>query len=390
MMDIYNILVLGWIMPLLTALITEIKNYINSILYKTIYIKQDIPIFKEIKFFVTNHALNITSLEFCSSNLSKKNKLLGCKSNIPYSIYEGKYYIKINGIMCTIILEKDDKKISISCFSWKSFKPIYDIIALAKKEYDIEYNNSIMMYTQHYESWCMNKTIQARKLSSIILDENIINSVITKIDNFNNNIDFYNKIGVPYKLCLLLKGKAGTGKTSLCNVLAGYYKKNLYIFDPLITPAYFDLSIKAIASNSIVLIEDLDRAFSAVRNNADGNEIVEWKAKFDMAKFLNFLDGANSKEGLIIIITVNNTDVFPEALLRSGRIDLEVNIGYCTKKMLKQYINMFYDKCSNKKILDKIANKLYTNNLTLSKVQQYLLNFIDEPENALMGIEKKI
>ncbi len=385
-MNIYNILVLGWLMPLISSLITEIKNYVNSILYRTIHVAVDVASFKELKFLITNHAFNITSLEFCANNLCTNSKLSSFNTDIPYTIYKGKYYMKIDGVMCTVILT--DKEITLSCFSWKSFKPIYNIINLAKKEYDRKYFDTITVYSHDsYDRWVMTKNIKVRSLSNIVLDENILDSIIVKIDNFKNNFDFYNKIGIPYKITLLFKGPPGTGKSSLSNILAGYYKKNLYVLDPM--NEMFDKSIKNISANSILLIEDLDRAFTAIRNNKDGNEIVEWKPNFNMSKFLNLLDGINIKEGIIVIMTANSTDVFPEALLRSGRIDLELNIGYCTKKMLKQYINMFYEKRINKKIIEELANKLYTNNLALSKVQQYLLNYIDEPEKALKNIEKK-
>ena len=74
-------------------------------------------------------------------------------------------------------------------------------------------------------------------------------------------------------------------------------------------------------------------------------------SKNSLSRLLNILDGIIETPGRIIIMTTNNANKIDPALLRPGRIDIQINFTKCSKNMAKDIINKFYD--SNINELDK-------------------------------------
>ena len=52
--------------------------------------------------------------------------------------------------------------------------------------------------------------------------------MISILDNFNTRSELLQSIGIPNKLCILLEGPTGTGKSSTILTIASYLKKDIY------------------------------------------------------------------------------------------------------------------------------------------------------------------
>ena len=63
-------------------------------------------------------------------------------------------------------------------------------------------------------NWSCTKNKVRRPLSSIILPEGVIDSIVRDAREFLNTADWYAKAGIPHRRGYLLYGPPGTGKSS--------------------------------------------------------------------------------------------------------------------------------------------------------------------------------
>lgn len=89
--------------------------------------------------------------------------------------------------------------------------------------------------------------------------------------------------------------------------------------------------------SSIIIIEDID-----ISLNLDGKSDSQKQAIEDKIQWLmQVLDGTESIENAIIIITTNKIDKIDNRLLRKGRIDKKIEIGYFDRDEMKEMCNNF-------------------------------------------------
>jgi SpoVK/Ycf46/Vps4 family AAA+-type ATPase len=81
------------------------------------------------------------------------------------------------------------------------------------------------------------------------------------------------------------------------------------------------------------------------------------KKLFTLSSFLSCLDGHIISEGNIIIMTTNHVELIDPACIRPGRMDVHLELGYCTYYQL---------------------NKLYKNIINISDLSEYILKNIPE------------
>ena len=71
-----------------------------------------------------------------------------------------------------------------------------------------------------------------------------------------------------------------------------------------------------------------------------------------MQGFLNCMDGFNSQEGMILILTTNYPEKLDSALKRSGRIDYSIELTYVDKDQAYDIYKSFFED-------DNIFNELW-------------------------------
>jgi hypothetical protein len=192
--------------------------------------------------------------------------------------------------------------------------------------------------------WAYDSSIPKRTFENIFLKENHINKIKDPITNFikKETYNDYNKHGIPYKLNIMLHGAPGVGKTSLIHTIASECDANLCILNinaELKEEAMIDAisQVNEDDKKSILVLEDIDCIFADRKTNDS------LKNNITMNGILNCLDGFNNPEGLIVIMTTNFPDKLDDALVRSGRIDLDIELTYLdkfqTRKMFLSFFN---------------------------------------------------
>jgi chaperone BCS1 len=181
-----------------------------------------------------------------------------------------------------------------------------------------------------------------RPLESVILATGVKSQIMTDLHSFLQSAGWYRSRGIPYRRGYLFYGPPGTGKTSLVKAIAGELDHNICIVN-LSERGLTDDRLNHLLSNlperSLALLEDVDAAFATRQTTADDGY---HGANVTFSGLLNALDGAASGEDRILVLTTNYPERLDPALLRPGRVDLKVEIGYATHEVVEGMWERFY------------------------------------------------
>lgn len=237
-----------------------------------------------------------------------------------------------------------------------------------------------------------------RDIDSIYLPNKHKKDIITDLETFinPNTKKRYNKLGITYKRTYLLEGMPGTGKTSLITGLASKFNANIALvsFTPKMTDVdliralrtlkeYEDDKIDSSKKKRIFLVfEDIDCIFKERKSNDEQRNNITFSG------LLNALDGITTND-LICFITTNYKHNLDSALLRPGRIDYVMQFDYATKEQIIAIYNDFTDsRCSIKSNMFYDACYGLNIKITTALLQQYLMKYIDKPDDAIEHIDE--
>ncbi|RAL07109.1 bifunctional AAA family ATPase chaperone/translocase BCS1 [Aspergillus homomorphus CBS 101889] len=202
--------------------------------------------------------------------------------------------------------------------------------------------------TTIYNSWGtewkpFGKPRSKRPLESVILDEGVKERIVEDVKDFAASSKWYQDRGIPYRRGYLLYGPPGTGKSSFIQALAGELDYDIAIVNLSergLTDDRLNHLLTILPSRTLVLLEDVDAAFSNRRTQTD--EDGYRGANVTFSGLLNALDGVASAEERIIFLTTNHVERLDEALVRPGRVDMTVRLGEVTRYQVGCLWDRFY------------------------------------------------
>ncbi|EEQ32006.1 Complex III assembly protein translocase and chaperone [Microsporum canis] len=194
-----------------------------------------------------------------------------------------------------------------------------------------------------------------RPLDSVILDAGVKERIVADVKDFFSSGAWYHDRGIPYRRGYLLHGPPGTGKSSFIQALAGeldYDIAVLNLSERGLTDDRLNHLLTIIPARTLVLLEDVDAAFSSrrVQSDEDGYR----GANVTFSGLLNALDGVASAEERIIFLTTNHVDKLDEALVRPGRVDMTVRLGEATRYQVSQLWDRFYGELDQSSVYKKV------------------------------------
>lgn len=194
-----------------------------------------------------------------------------------------------------------------------------------------------------------------RKLDTIFIPAETTQQITESIRKFIDGKEWYKKHSIPYHFGMLLYGPPGTGKSSIVKALTEefncyvyYIKQSEFLKAFTENTGGWMSSLTANSKISFVVIEDIDRVpFCNINNtkkiNGKDDELSSTYSSF-LGQFLNVIDGANSPSNVIWIFTTNHIDELEPALIRPGRIDLKIEIGYITNETFSAFLMHHFGK----------------------------------------------
>jgi hypothetical protein len=121
----------------------------------------------------------------------------------------------------------------------------------------------------------------------------------------------------------------------------------------------------------------------------DGANVNE---KLNLSFLLNLLDGILETPGRILIITTNEPDKLDKALIRPGRIDIHLEVGFCTIDMIVDMYHHFFTSEVDMDTTTTINTPIefdvdfddtkYTHKITPAELNKILLDHIHNPKLA--------
>lgn len=224
--------------------------------------------------------------------------------------------------------------------------------------------------------WNRGHKKRKRSMESVILADGVSKTIADDVNGFIENKDWYNDMMIPYRRGYLLTGPPGNGKSSIVTAVASEFNLNINVLN-LGQVGEEELSglMTDMKENSILLLEDIDCAFVEREN----------KIPISLSNLLNLLDGVSAAEGRIVFMTTNHRERLDPALVRPGRIDLELLVDTATPEQVGQLYRRFYDKdpCV-------FVAELGDAKVSMASLQGHFLSYKDSPEGALDNIEELI
>lgn len=230
--------------------------------------------------------------------------------------------------------------------------------------------------------------------------------IINKLNYFLQNKKWYQEQGIPHTIGLLLEGDPGCGKTSFIKStanLTGYHILNFKLceqfdfkeLERIIFNEQISKDIIIPLNKRLIVLEDIDCMIDIVKSRKestnDDNKIIcldeedEENDKEDDEKksskkgkllssnnqqdnitnvlqkmikkdilnnnninnnnlsyLLNILDGIKESQDRIIIMTTNHVEKLDPALIRPGRIDLNIKFKKASIKDIKEILNFYW------------------------------------------------
>ncbi|KAL1536597.1 protein HYPER-SENSITIVITY-RELATED 4-like [Salvia divinorum] len=258
------------------------------------------------------------------------------------------------------------------------------------KIFTVDYEN---MYNLN-DMWNPVTLDHPAKFETLAMDTHQKDVIMRDLERFLRRREYYRKVGKAWKRGYLLYGPPGTGKSSLIAAMANYLNFDVYDLELTELRRNSDLRklLLATANKSILVVEDIDctidfqerlatRATTSVTpfHSREDNQVT-------LSGFLNFVDGLWSSCGdeRIIVFTTNYIERLDPALLRPGRMDMHINMSYCTPCGFRLLASNYLD-IKDHPMFEEIQDLLLNARVTPAEVAEQLLKD-DEPRDALQGL----
>ncbi len=93
--------------------------------------------------------------------------------------------------------------------------------------------------------------------------------------------------------------------------------------------------VDGLPNATVLLIEDVDCVFKEKRETTATTGVT-------LSGLLNALDGVSSREGRVLFLATNHPERLDPALVRPGRVDKKIKLGYATADQARRLFLWFY------------------------------------------------
>lgn len=365
-----------WIKDVPKALYNFLKREFTTELIIT---NQNLVFYNLLKWIEKNYKNN------SFRKLKLTNGKWGYEEATTTSIGYGYHYIKYKKTILFINLFKEtanqssSDKETLTIVKLGRSRKLFDELINEIKTLDVDMTKTKIYKME--DNWIYVKDQKKRSLDSIFIEKEKKDILVNNLSKFIKKEQWYIDKGIPYQLGILLYGAAGTGKTSLIKAISGYLNYPVYYLSPK-KLGKIECAMSTLSDKCIVVIEDIDsNVLTHSREkkvNSEENIMIEEFSTISLSEILNSLDGMFSAHGRILIATTNHIEDLDSALIRPGRIDLKIEIGFVNNEILESFIKNFYP--NNKLDFNTISNIKLKPNISVAMLQNMVLQGNTENE----------
>ncbi|KAJ4816133.1 P-loop containing nucleoside triphosphate hydrolases superfamily protein [Rhynchospora pubera] len=257
----------------------------------------------------------------------------------------------------------------------------------------------------HRNSWSSRTFSHPSNFDTIALDPILKEEIRTDLLRFVSRKDHYTRVGRAWKRGYLLYGPPGTGKTSLVAAIANLLEFDVYDLELTAVHTNSQLRRLLVSANpkSVIVVEDIDCSLDlSDRRNKQMEEdqdegMMGWPRKtsttretLNLSGVLNFVDGLWSScvGERLMIFTTNHPDRLDPALLRPGRMDKKIELGYCSaaafRILVRNYLCLREDEMDRKDTIAEIERLLEEVKVTPAEVAEVFMGCDGDSADAAL------
>lgn len=273
------------------------------------------------------------------------------------------YYMQSENQTYTVVWTKSEnqhdllEELIISAIEWK------------RKHYtDAAPKVEVYVYNDGYRQWRTQNSMQITDFHDVFLPEADFKRLMNDLNSFRNGIELYKRMKWTFKRSYMFYGPPGTGKTSTIRAIASKMNMNLamVMLTPELTSSTLMQMIRTRPTNSLLVLEDLDRAFEGIKDHPE--KLSGWLGMLDGVLLNSNFDqdqtDEKKQEPQLILITANDEKKLPEALVRAGRVDYRMYFDYADQTQVARLLRRVYETANS---INKEQNQEYNKQLTDEK-----------------------
>ena len=232
------------------------------------------------------------------------------------------------------------------------------------------------------EIQCEYTTSTSKEFNTLYLkqkDEFVLKNLL---DRFKNREDIFERLGIPYKLGIMMHGEPGCGKSSTVTAVATELQAPIYYMDLKNVKTNEDLKKlwkyvnQTGTKNGIIVLEDIDAMTNIVFKRTEEHHGNEGDLTLDC--LLNLMQGSLTEHGSIFIVTTNHLEKLDPAFYREGRFDICMKLTACDHYQMNKIYKMFFEKPFPVDVLETIPENTITPAKFIHALYPYVLNYDNE------------
>mmetsp|Transcript_18934 Transcript_18934/g.26098 ORF Transcript_18934/g.26098 Transcript_18934/m.26098 type:complete len:416 (+) Transcript_18934:598-1845(+) len=231
-------------------------------------------------------------------------------------------------------------------------------------------------------TWVRSCSKAKRSLSSVVLADNLVESLLDDVCTFYSSDLWYRERGIPWRRGYLLEGLPGCGKTSFITALAGELSLDIYSIN-LSSKTVNDEMLSELLANTpqhcLLLLEDIEVAACSIEEDRHSS--------VTRSGLLNAIDGVAAVEGRILFMTSNKPDSLDDAFLRPGRVDVREHFSLAKSHHAREMFAKFFPDAPVQWV-EEFGRKFQDDLVNIASVQGFLMEHREDPERAVTEIER--
>lgn len=200
---------------------------------------------------------------------------------------------------------------------------------------------TLAVNTWNGTDWVRGRQRATRTFDSVVLPADLQEAIQDDLKRFTDSRERLQRLEVPWRRGYLLSGPPGTGKTSVSLAIAaslGFDVARLSLAQ-VKDDAELDRAVGSLRNRAVLVIEDID-AYSV---SHERDHKASRDGGLSLSGLLNALDGFDTPDGLVTIVTTNHAQRLDPALVRPGRLDRSFTLDHIAAAELDRLFRWFYE-----------------------------------------------